>query len=152
MILDKLENAKLYKSLHPLFAKAFEYIRKTDFSNLEDGKYEIENDKLFAMVQEYYTKDVSEGKPEAHRKYIDIQYIHSGVELIGIATLNNQTLISNEPEKDLAFYESETSFIKLESCMFAVFFPDDLHMPGIKLNQSTKVKKVVIKVLVENLI
>jgi YhcH/YjgK/YiaL family protein len=150
MILDKIENSKQYESLHPLFAKAFEYIRKTDFSNLADGKYEIENDTLFAIVQEYNTKD--EGKPEAHRKYIDIQYIHSGVELIGIATLNNQTLISNEPEKDLAFYESETSFINLESGMFAVFFPDDLHMPGIKLNQSTKVKKVVIKILVENLI
>ena len=152
MILDKIENSKHYENLHPLFAKAYEYLHKTDFSNLADGKYEIENDKLFAMVQEYNTKEESEGKPEAHRKYIDIQYIHSGVELIGVATLNNQTLISNEPDKDLAFYESETSFIKLESGMFAVFFPDDLHMPGIKLNQCAKVKKVVIKVLVENLI
>jgi len=148
MILDKLENSKQYESLHPLFAKAFEYIRNTDFSELSDGKYEIENDKLFAMVQEYNTKDETEAKPEAHRKYIDIQYIHSGVELIGIAILNDQIQISNEPEKDLAFYESETSFIKLEAGMFAVFFPEDLHMPGIKLKQSAKVKKVVVKVLI----
>jgi YhcH/YjgK/YiaL family protein len=148
MILDKLENSELYEKLHPLFAKAFDFIRKTDFSQLTDGKYEIDNDKLFAMVQEYKTKDETEGKPEAHHKYIDIQYIHSGVELIGIAPLKGNTLISDEPEKDLAFYESETSFIKLEAGMFAIFFPDDLHMPGIKLEKSTKVKKVVIKVLV----
>ncbi len=148
MILDKLENSKLYKNIHPLFSKAFEYIHKTDFSQLADGKYEIENDKLFAMVQEYNTKDKTEAKPEAHRKYIDIQYIHSGVELVGIATLNNQIPVSDEPEKDFAFYESETSFIKLEAGMFAVFFPDDLHMPGIKLKQSTKVKKIVVKVSV----
>jgi len=148
MILDKIENSKLYESIHPLFSKAFDFIHKTNFSELADGKYEIENDKLFAMVQEYNTKDKSEGKPEAHRKYIDIQYIHSGAELIGIALLQDNTLISDEPEKDLAFYEGETSFIKLEAEMFAVFYPDDLHMPGIKLNQSAKVKKVVIKVLV----
>jgi YhcH/YjgK/YiaL family protein len=148
MILDKIENSKIYDNLHPLFAKAFEFIHKTDFSELSDGKYEIENDKLFAMVQEYNTKDETEGKPEAHRKYIDIQYIHSGVELIGIASLSDNVLISDEPGKDLAFYESETSFIKLEAGMFAVFFPEDIHMPGIKLNQSAKVKKVVVKVLV----
>ncbi len=148
MILDKLENSKLYESLHPLFNKAFEFIRKTDFSKLADGKYEIDNDKLFAMVQEYNTKNETKGKPEAHRKYIDIQYIHSGVELIGVAPLKNNILISDEPEKDLAFYESETSLIKLNTGMFAVFFPEDLHMPGIKLNQSAKVKKVVVKVLV----
>ena len=148
MILDKLENSKLYEKLHPLFAKAFEFIRNTDFSGLTDGKYEIENDKLFAMVQEYKTKDETEGKPEAHRKYIDIQYIHSGVELIGIAPLKGNTLISDEPEKDLAFYESETSLIRLEAGMFAVFFPDDLHMPGIKPEQASKVKKVVVKVLI----
>ncbi|MCK5028916.1 MAG: YhcH/YjgK/YiaL family protein [Bacteroidales bacterium] len=148
MILDKIENSGLYENLHPLFSKAFEYIHKTDFSQLADGKYKIENDKLFAMVQEYNTKDKTEGKPEAHRKYIDIQYIHSGVELIGIAPLKGNTLISDEPEKDLAFYESETSLIRLEAGMFAVFYPHDLHMPGIKLEKSTTVKKVVIKVLV----
>lgn len=148
MILDKLENFILYETLHPLFTKAFEFLQSSNFSEFTDGKYEIEGDKLFAMVQEYNTKDESEGKPEAHRKYIDIQFVYSGAELIGIAPLKDNILISDEPEKDLAFYESETSFIKLEAGMFAVFFPEDLHMPGIKLNQSAKVKKVVIKVLI----
>ncbi len=148
MVIDKIKNSELYESLHPRFAKAFAFISKTDFSKLDDGKYEIENDDIFAIVQEYNTKDKKEAKLEAHRKYIDIQYIHSGVELIGVAALNNQIPITDDTEKDLAFYEGDASFIKLEAGMFAIFFPDDLHMPGIKLTQSTKVKKVVIKVRV----
>ena len=85
------------------------------------------------MVHEYNTKDKKKAKLEAHRKYIDIQYIHSGVELIGVAAFKDQIPITDDTEKDLAFYEGDASFIKLETGMFAIFFPDDLHMPGIKL-------------------
>ena len=148
MIIDKIENSELYESLHPRFAKAFAFIQKTDFSKLEDGKYEIENNDIFVIVQEYNTKDKKEAKLEAHRKYIDIQYIHSGVELIGVAAFKDQISITDDTEKDLAFYDGEASFIKLEAGMFAIFFPDDMHMPGIKLTQSAKVKKVVVKVRV----
>ncbi|MDA3954667.1 MAG: YhcH/YjgK/YiaL family protein [Bacteroidales bacterium] len=146
MIIDKKQNSALYENLHPRFAKAFDFIHKTDFSTLADGKYVIENDDIFALVQEYHTKNKDLANLEAHRKYIDIQYIHSGTEIIGTATLEKQTIISNDLEKDVAFYEGDASFIKLESEMFAVFFPHDLHMPGIKLTQSIKVKKVVVKV------
>ncbi len=41
MIIDTLQNASKYTSLHPLFAKAFEYINSTDIANIEIGKYEI---------------------------------------------------------------------------------------------------------------
>ncbi|HAF27831.1 MAG TPA: YhcH/YjgK/YiaL family protein [Bacteroidales bacterium] len=146
MVLDKIENSGLYKSLHPRFDKAFEYIQKTDFSLLDDGKYEIEGENIFALVQEYNTKDAKDAKPEAHKKYIDIQYIHSGTELIGVATLKNQVIVVTDPEKDITFFDGETSLVKLEAGMFAIFFPGDLHMPGILETQPAKVKKVVIKV------
>jgi len=147
MVLDKIENYDLYKNLHPRFAKAFEYILKTEFSMLADGKYLIENEEIFALVQEYNTKDPLEAKLEAHRKYIDIQYIHSGAELIGVAPFNNQTPIIDEPEKDITFYEGEASYVKLETGMFAIFFTGDLHMPGLRITQAGKIKKVVIKIL-----
>lgn len=147
MVLDKIENYDLYKNLHPRFAKAFEYILKTDFSKLADGKYPIEKEEIFALVQEYNTKDPLEAKLEAHKKYIDIQYIHSGTELIGVAPFNNQTPIIDEPEKDITFYEGEASYVKLETGMFAIFFPADLHMPGLKITQAGKVQKIVIKIL-----
>lgn len=148
MIIDKIQKSLLYENLHPGFAKAFDFIRKTDFSKLVDGKYEIDGDNIFALVQEYKTKDKVKAKLEGHRKYIDIQYLHSGVELIAYANLENQIVISDDEEKDLAFYEGDGSFIKLESQMFAIFFPQDLHMPGIKLTNANKVKKIVIKVKV----
>lgn len=148
MVLDKIENSGLYKSLHTRFDKAFEYIRETDFSLLVDGKYEIEGENIFALVQEYNTKDAKDAKPEAHKKYIDIQYVHVGAELIGIAPLTDQNIVKSEPQKDITFYESETSFVKLEAGMFAIFFPSDLHMPGILETQPANVKKIVMKVLV----
>lgn len=147
MVLDKIENADLYKNLHPRFAKAFEYIHKTDFSTIIDGKYEIEKDTIFALIQEYNTKDPKEAKLEAHRKYIDIQYIHSGAELIGIAPFHQQPQVVDKPENDITFFEGEASFVKLETGMFAIFFPEDLHMPGILIHQPATVKKIVIKVL-----
>ncbi|MFC2151936.1 YhcH/YjgK/YiaL family protein [Bacteroidota bacterium] len=150
MVVDKIENSKTYECTHSRFSKAFEFIHKTDFSKLEDGKYTIENEDIFAIIQQYNTKDSKEAKLEAHRRYIDIQYIHSGVELIGVATLKNQKIISDDPEKDLIFYEGEASFIKINAGMFAIFFPEDMHMPGINYVKSAPVKKVVIKVNVKS--
>lgn len=146
MVLDNIKNAGLYKNMHPGFAKAFDFILNTDLSGMADGKYEIQGDDIFAIVQQYNSKNKEDAKLEAHKKYIDIQYINSGVELIGVSMLDNQIPVVNEPDKDLAFYNSEASFIKLNSGMFAIFFPHDLHMPGIKSGQSISVKKVVIKV------
>lgn len=148
MIVDKIGNSGFYQCLHPRFDKAFEYINKSDFSKLLDGKYEVEGNNIFALVQEYNTKDPKDASLEAHKKYIDIQYIHTGAELIGVAPLNNQNVVRADPEKDIAFYEGGASFVNLEAGMFAVFFPWDLHMPGLRVHQPLKVKKIVIKVLV----
>ncbi len=146
MIIDKIENAYLYKTIHKRFGKAFEYLINSDFNIIENGTYPIDGEDVFAIVQEYNTKDKSIAKPEAHQKYIDIQYIHSGSELIGVNTLNNQAVVVSEPDNDIAFYKAETSFIKLEKEMFAIFFPHDLHMPGIQISNPEKVKKIVIKI------
>lgn len=148
MVIDKIENFKLYERLSNKIAMAFAYINETDFSQIALGKYEIEKDDVFALVQEYDTKDKSEGKLEGHRKYIDVQYIVSGTEFMGVAPLSKQNQISNNDEKDISFYDGDASFLKLDTGMFTIFFPDDLHMPCIKFNQISKVRKVVIKVRV----
>lgn len=110
------------------------------------GKYEIEDDNLYALVQEYKSKDIEVAKPEGHHKYIDIQYIISGVELIGLATLRDQIPILSKKEDDYDLYDCDTTLFRMDSGMFSIFFPGDLHMPGIKVNQSSTVKKIVIKV------
>ncbi len=146
MIFDKIENFELYVGLNKKIAKAFGYIIATDLSQLAPGKYEIDQDDIFALVQEYDTKDKENCKLEAHKKYIDLQYIINGVELMGISSLKDQVAVEKNEKDDYAFYEGDSDFIKVNNGMFTIFFPDDLHMPGIKINHSSKVKKVVIKV------
>ena len=147
MIVDKIKNLGIYSNISTRLAKGIEYINNTDFSKIDLGTYKIEGDDVFAMVQEYDTKNIEDGKLEGHQKYIDIQYIISGDEQIGLTTLNNQVLIEQNEESDYAFYEGASTLIKFEAGTFGIFFPDDLHMPGVKLNAISKVRKVVVKVL-----
>lgn len=149
MIIDKLSNSTLYSGLSEGIEKAFNYLQDTNFNEVTPGKYEIDGDKVFAIVAEYQTKDDDEGKPESHKKYIDVQYAAKGSELIGYAPLGNQEITDQYNEnKDIIFYKTKCSFIKLDEGMFAIFFPDDVHLPGIKLSEKSFVKKVVVKVKV----
>ena len=146
MVIDKIENHKLYIHLSEKISRAFKYIEETDLAQMESGKYLIDNDDIFALVQEYDTKERKECKLEGHYQYIDIQYIISGIELMGVTSLVDQIPIERNEVADYAFYDCDSSLIRVEAGMFTIFFPDDLHMPCIKLNQISKVKKVVIKV------
>ena len=149
MIIDKLSNSQLYSGLGEGIKKAFTYIKQTDFSKMELGKYEIEGDNIFALVNEYNTKDESEGKLEAHKKYIDVQFVAKGFELMGYAPLENQKVIDEYSEQnDITFFRGEKSFTQVDEGMFAIFFPTDVHLPGIKVNEKAYVKKIVIKVKV----
>ncbi|HEX9253834.1 MAG TPA: YhcH/YjgK/YiaL family protein [Ignavibacteriaceae bacterium] len=149
MIIDKLSNSNLYSGLGERISKAFTYLKQTDFSKLELGKYEIDGDNIFALVNEYNTKDQSEGKLEAHKKYIDVQFIAKGRELMGYAPLGNQKVIDEYNEQnDITFFSGAKSFTQVNEGMFAIFFPTDVHLPGIKVNEKSYVKKVVIKVKV----
>ena len=147
MIVDKIENSSLYLTLHHRFEKAFEFLRKTDFSLLEPSKYELDGEDLFAIVNKHKTQDFPEPKLEAHKKYIDIHYMHSGTENIAISTLIDQSPIQEyDPIDDFHLFLDETYNIQLKNRMFAILFPDDLHLPGIRFKKTQKVIKVVIKV------
>lgn len=150
MIIDSLKNAHRYHGLGPKFVKAFEYLRQTDFSGLEKGKYEIDGADIFAIVNEYQTVDPSGEQMESHKKYIDVQYIVKGEEQIGHDFLNGQAPSKPyDDEKDYMLFADKPSFFsKLEENNFAVFFPSDLHMPNLTAGTPAQVKKVVIKVSV----
>ena len=147
MILDKLENAGLYMSIHTGLKKGFEYLANTDLQSLAPGFHEIVGKDIFALVSEFETKGHEECRLEAHRAYADIQYIVSGREAIGFATLNNQEITTAyTPERDIVFFDGETTPLILKTGMFVVFFPQDAHRPGMWVDGPEKVKKVVIKV------
>ncbi|WP_337865246.1 YhcH/YjgK/YiaL family protein [Ignavibacterium sp.] len=150
MIIDHIENRNLYLDLNSDIKRALDFLYLTDFSEVENGKYEIDRSNIFALVSEYKTKDLSQGKPESHKNYIDVQYVFSGKEFIGYAPLANQKIVEPYNESsDITFYDCEQSLCFIEKQMFAVFFPTDIHMPGIRVTNPEVVKKVVIKVKVK---
>ena len=115
------------------------------------GKYDLENG-VYVSVQEYTTKARSEAKYEAHKKFIDIQMILSGKELIAVSPIDKMT-ISDEynEEKDfmLFHHNDECTDYVLEAGDFLILYPQDVHMPGVCVNEKSPVRKIVVKVPVE---
>jgi YhcH/YjgK/YiaL family protein len=149
MIIDTLSNAGLYKGLGERIQIAFQYLRQTNFDKLEKGKYEVDGDNVFAIVNDYETKDKSECSVEAHRRYIDIQYMVKGTEMFGYAPLSHHIpCVEYNTEKDAALYNEEVVYLKLEAGMFIIFYPTDLHQPEVRQFESVWVKKVVMKIKV----
>ena len=146
MIIDKIENQNIYKSLSSGIEKGFDFINKNDLIEMPLGKYEIEGEDIFAIVMEYETKEKSECKFEGHHKYIDLQYIISGTEYVSLKTLTDQTPVESSTEKDYDFYNIDSEMLKFEPGRFMIFFPDDLHQPGIQLDKVSIIKKVVVKI------
>jgi YhcH/YjgK/YiaL family protein len=148
MVVDKLENAEKYNGLGERISKALSYLQSTDFSQLQPGKYEIDGDQLFAVISEYLTKNVRDEKLESHRKYIDIQYIVSGSELMGCTILSGQHPSKEYDEtRDYMLYDEHPDyFIKVSEGMFTIFYPTDLHMPSIEVGEPSGIKKVVMKI------
>lgn len=147
MILDKLENAALYEGVSENLKKGFDFLKNTDLLSTKIGRYEIDGNTVFALVSEYDSKKPEDCKLEAHQVYADIQFIVSGREAIGFATLNNQTVTAEyNPDKDIVFFSGEATPLIMEAGMFAVFFPQDTHRPCMQIDGPEKVKKVVVKV------
>ena len=149
MIIDRIENAKQYQGLSLRLKKALRYISKTDFTQLENGTYDVVKDEIFAIVNRFETIDAKLEKPEVHRKYIDVQYVFEGEETLGFAIKHSQPIYKEyNKEEDYELYDAELDYVKFNKGMFAIFFPNDLHAPSVHLNKVTSASKVVVKVLI----
>ncbi len=150
MILDRLDNASMYRSLGPEIAAALDYLRQADFSEVPDGRHELDGERLFVIVQQYQTKPVAEAMWEAHRQYVDVQYVVQGAERIGYASLRDNLPVRRpyDAQKDLIFYDTAGDFFALQAGDFAIFTPHDIHAPGLALTPSgalAAVRKAVVK-------
>jgi YhcH/YjgK/YiaL family protein len=152
MITSTLSQLHWYTIIGPNFEKAIQYVLATDFSGLETGKYPIDGDTVFAIVNEYTTKPLSECDPESHQDYADIQIMINGAERFGWLPLTDQVAsIPYDEERDVAFYtlaEEDLNYITVKAGQFILFFPTDIHQPEVFVRQPDLVKKVVIKVAV----
>jgi YhcH/YjgK/YiaL family protein len=152
MIVDRLENRNTYKTIGHGIPEALEYLAKTDFSKIAPGKYPIDGDRLFAVVQRYEPKPISEGKWEYHRKYLDVQYMVSGVERMGYAPQDDSLPVEQEysDEKDCGLVRAAGPLVPVGQKMFAIFFPNELHAPCLSDNDTgpgKEVFKIVVKCL-----
>jgi YhcH/YjgK/YiaL family protein len=146
MIFDTISNHKLYAGLGSRFQEAFELIAGNHFQK-DPGRYELKGG-MFYLVQSYETKPESEGFFEAHRKFIDIQFIVSGKERHDFAHVS--CLKQRDPyneEKDLLVYDGKGNTIILDKGFFAIYFPEDAHMPNLKAGSNPeKMMKVIVKI------
>lgn len=144
MVIDNLKNMRDYESLHPLFAKAFDYIEHTDLSALEPGKIVLIEGELFVNVFQWGAKTKEEAKLETHNEYIDIQVPITGVEVMGYTQRCDLPEAEYDAAVDMTLYDGmATDYITVKPGMFTLFFPEDGHAPGIT---PTGLKKIIIKV------
>lgn len=155
MLFGYISNIKQEMPLYPAALQTgLNFLREADLASLALGRHEIEQDRIYASIAEYETEPKDQRRPEAHKKYIDIQYVCSGAEMIGVAPLEQAREVAEDclTERDVIFYRhipGETDLTLLPG-MFAIFFPWDVHRPNCSLGgENGRVRKVVVKIAVD---
>ena len=148
MILATLSQSPRYAALHPLFPRAFDYIRDTDLFALAPGRYNIVGEDLIAIVEQVPGRAREAAKLECHRRYIDIQLVLEGKDEMGWKPLADcrEPASDYSPEKDIQFFrDAPASWIATPPGHFCIFFPEDAHAPLVGTGM---VRKVIFKVAV----
>lgn len=128
---------------------ALRWLQARDVAAMAPGVYEIEGRDIFAQVFDVTTAPQAEKKPEVHRLYIDVQYLASGEELLGFAPDKGGAVLSeSHPDSDLYFYEQAPGemLLRAEPGSYTIFFPNDIHRPGVMAGAPMTVRKAVVKV------
>jgi biofilm protein TabA len=150
MIYDLLENSCRYTCLHEGFAKAFAFLKRPDLPELAADRYGIDGDRVFAIVAKDSGRSKEEARLEAHEKYIDIQMVLAGTDEMGWKPVCQcgQPSGPYDPDGDIRFFDDPpTAWFPVGPGMFAIFFPEDGHLPLISTGQ---IHKVIVKVAVGN--
>lgn len=146
MILDTVQNANRYLTLNPGFAAAFAFLARPDLRQLPVGRYEVDGDRVYALVQRQPGRKSDAGKLEAHKNYIDVQVVLGGVDTMGWRPTPTcaEIAMPYSDEKDvMLFTDRPTAWVAVGPGEFAIFFPEDAHLPMIS---DGELYKVVLKV------
>ncbi len=145
---NKLEFYRQYHANKTGWDHAFSFLKGQDLENIRPGKYQIDGENVYASVTEGPNMDFDKTAWESHRKYNDIQYVIKGKETIGIASpYTAEITVDYNEAQDITFYNvEESALFSFDPDFFFIFFPQDLHRPGIKVKDSDTIKKIVIKI------
>jgi biofilm protein TabA len=146
---NALEFYKQYNANKAVWDKVFAFIKNQDLKNMAPGQYPIDDKNAYASITNAPSKTLEDAKWESHQKYIDLQYVISGEEKIGVAPVSTATVIKPyNPAKDAANYTADGTYYIATPGQFFLFFPPDAHRPNIKVDGYDTVKKLVIKIKV----
>lgn len=148
MILDILDNAHRYTTLYKGFEQAFQFLSQPELHRLAAGRYEIDGDAVYASISVDDGIRKEDTVLEIHEKYIDIQVVLDGIDDIGWSPKAQCTQPAGEydPSEDIRYYkDAPNTWLCLRPGFFAIFFPEDAHMPLIS---EGKIRKVVVKIAV----
>lgn len=144
---NRQEFARQYQINKNYWDMAFAFLKNHDLNTIARGKYPIDGDNVYASVTMDSTKDFNKTNWESHRKYVDLQYIINGEEKIGVAPIGEATVTNEYNEKkEVANYTANGKIYSATPGTFFIFFPSDVHRPGITPGGNKPVKKIVIKV------
>lgn len=146
MITDHLANGLCYAAVDTRLARAIEFLQRADLAALPDGRYDIDGDAVYALVQRYTSKLPGEGRWEAHQRYADLQIVVEGEERVGYGQMGRFTRGAYDPAKDVEFLTGDADFVRLTAGEFIVLWPGEVHMPGMAAGAPTTVKKIVVKI------
>ncbi len=148
MIHDTLANSHRHRDLPRGVSEAFAYLRRTDFAQTPDGRYELDGQRLVAIVRHCDTKPPDQAVWEAHRRHIDVHYVIEGAELVGYLPWR-EGLAAAKPydeANDADFYDVAGQWLSLPAGSFIVFTPDDVHASDVAGPAATAaVRKVIMK-------
>lgn len=156
MIIGHIQNLaqEMYKFPEAI-QKALTFIQENDCKELSPGKYEIDGDKIFVLVQHYQTKESKDCRAETHAKYLDIQYIAKGKEYMGYCAVGPNLEVEEDclVERDAKFYKRifPESDILLSEGVYAILYPSDVHCPGRLVEEAEDVIKLVVKISIDTL-
>ena len=146
---DKRALARQWQLNPDTWQAVVDFLSNPDLDTLAHCRHDLTPDgSLYANVNEYETKP--EGQFEVHRKYIDIHYVVLGTEVTYVAPMERAGKLVSEysPETECAMYASAEAADKvvLDPGRFCILFPGQLHMPGITLDRTSRIVKVVVKI------
>ncbi len=152
MLVTDIKHIEHKLSMTAALWKAIEFLRRLDIRNLADGRVDIDGQHVFALIQRYETVMTDIPKFEYHRKYMDVQYIVSGEEIIGWAPAGRMVVTeAYDIERDICFgivSTGEITPVYLQAGQLAVLYPEDGHAPKLAAGTPSTVIKIVVKVAV----
>ena len=150
MILTTVSQLNRFTSLNPNFAKAFAALAELAAAPFMKGRHDVDGDKVYINAAEYDTRPVEVSGMEHHKRYIDVMWMVSGQETIGVCDTSELTeftmAYSEKDDAALAKLVPVYTEVKIKAGDVVILFPEDAHAPSMQLDGLSHVQKLIAKV------